>query len=126
MRLRNPLQGVKIAHLNFLSHLIFYLVIVFAVVHEENTNDDLSNHEFAMQIEAVNLLKWGHLLCFLTQVICLSLKKLDDYNYIAQVLMVMFNFVFYFLPLLRALYVFKETDLNPLTLEVNNDYEGMI
>ena len=34
--------------------------------------------------------------------------------------------VTYFMPLLWALFVFKETNLNPLTLEVNNDHEGLL
>jgi hypothetical protein len=41
-------------------------------------------------------------------------------------LLILFNMVTYFMPLLWALFVFKETNLNPLTLEVNNDHEGLL
>ena len=114
------------ANLNFLSHLIFFIVIVFFVDQTEITDAEYSNQDKEMLDKAVNTLKWGHLICFISQLSCLILKKLDDFIYIAQVLMVIFNVVFYFLPLIYALYCFKEMDLNPLTLEVNNDYEGMI
>ena len=54
------------------------------------------------------------------------LKQQEDFIYIAQVLLVIFNFLTYILPLLYALHVFKQTDLNPNTVEVHNDFEGIL
>ena len=127
MRLRNPLQGIKMMGLNFLSHLIFFILITFFQDDSSpHDNGDLSPEQSQMQIDAVTRLKWGHLVCFVAQVTCLILKQNQDYIYIAQVILILINVSTYFLPLLWALFVFKETNLNPSTLEVDNRYEGLL
>ena len=36
------------------------------------------------------------------------------------------NFVTYIIPIMYALFVFKQSNLDPLTLEVSNNYEGIL
>ena len=68
----------------------------------------------------------GHLICFVGQIFCLVLKLQDDYIYVAQTLLIILNFLFYIIPVIDALYVFKQTNLNPMTLEVSDDIEGWL
>ena len=50
MRLKNPIQGLKMASLNFLSHLTFYIVLVFFVTKTEYALGEAEQAEYTMQV----------------------------------------------------------------------------
>ena len=60
MRLKDPLQGIKMMQLHFLDHAVFCGVMTF-VVSKEN-KDAAFLDEFEEQLAAFSLLQWGHLL----------------------------------------------------------------
>jgi hypothetical protein len=82
MRLKDPLQGVKMAQGHIIIHFIFFVLISLLPVLKEGYNSTSQKDVEAVdkQHVALHLLKWGHFVTFIVVVISLILKKNHMYN----------------------------------------------
>ena len=95
MRLKDPLQGVKMAQGHLCIHLIFY-IMAYALPYMEtrynrpiDAKDEIFNTAVVMQEKCVAIMKQGHLASFIVISISMILKKFERYN-LGQLLLVVF------------------------------------
>ena len=62
--------------------------------------------DYTIQVQTVEILKWGHLIQFITQVAILYLKRYENYE-LANFLSVTVSIFAVFFPLIKALYTFR-------------------
>jgi len=114
MRLREPFQGIKMMQLHLVTNLTFFIVINFFINTHEASADwpEIYFHDYEHFASSVNILKWGHLVMFVTQLSVLYLKRYDHYN-IAQTIMVLVMPFAITFPICYAIFTFMiySTDL---------------
>jgi len=116
MRLKDPLQGVKMAQGHIIIHFIFFVLAVLLPFLSSgySSTDKKDLAAVAEQERAVHMLKWGHCATFIVIVASLVLKKYQMYNR-AQILLVATLPFSYGYPLTKSIYVFMMTKPQLLT-----------
>jgi len=85
MRLKDPLQGLKMGQLHFITHISFFMVMILMIDIEAAKPDDKEENveeidQFELRVNAFETLKWGHLLMAIFQVGCMVLKHYGNQN----------------------------------------------
>jgi len=82
MRLKDPLQGVKMAQGHIIIHIIFFVLLsLLPFLNSGYRPTDAKDIEATkMQHVAIHRLKWGHFATFIVIMGSLILKKYHMYN----------------------------------------------
>ena len=107
MKLKDPLQGVKMAQGHIVVHITFFLIQQFCVdtaPRDGATQEMLDKH--ADYLKCFNLLKWGHLYMFLAAVAGLYMKRAERHT-LAQLTIGVATFMGYFFPIFKSLFVYR-------------------
>ena len=82
MRLKDPLQGVKMAQGHIIIHIIFFVLIAILPFLQSNYKSTSKSdiEATAKQHIAIRRLKWGHLATLICITVSLILKKYHMYN----------------------------------------------
>ena len=116
MRLKEPLQGIKISQGHIIIHLAFFLIIQFFT--DTSLTEELAEktimvnkkliHPHEWQQNAIIYLKWSHLLLFVIQGTVLVIKRMG-YWQLGQILLWLAFFCVYLLAVIYNFFVLKVT-----------------
>lgn len=90
------------------THITFFIVLQFMIDTKEEKPDWPQEYidNYHAFVSSVLLLKWGHLVMFITQISVLYLKRYEKYNF-AQALMVLVMPFAVAYPMIHAVFVFR-------------------
>ena len=121
MRLKDPFMGIKMAQGHIVTHASFFITMTFFLKIDppvgNSTKAQLDAYEDLLI--AFNIMKWGHLMMAICQLLGILMKKRGTKN-CSQFLVCFATMFFYFFPLLNALFNFKRQSQTVGTKLISN------
>ena len=107
MRLKDTMQGIKMAQLNFYVHAVFFIVMQFIVTVPSSAGlNEINKDKYIDSLNAFWIMRICHVLMFICLVFSMFLKA-KGYDNASSLLVVITTPLFYIWPVLKLVYTFK-------------------